>query len=648
MATVTSSLKLFDAMTRPLQNITQGMNMMISTMHKMQSATDKNVNMDKTLMIAKQRIASAEIDIKNSIDQAERSQRNFNDQIRSGKNASSGLLKNILGIAAAYVGFNAVQGGMNASDNFINTQSRLKLINDGLQTSLELQNKIFESANRSRGSYSAMASSIGKLGILARDAFSDNNEIIAFTELMQKSFKIGGSSATEQQAGMYQLTQAMAAGRLQGDEFRSIMENSPLLAQAIADFTGSSIGDLRKMSAEGTITADIIKGAMFSASDEINDKFDTMPKTFGDTFNQLKNKALQSFGPVIERISGMLNSPAAAQFVTNIGIAFSVAAVAANTLLTVFSSLHSFISTYGLEITAMLIAWGVTYLPLMVTKLWAMVPPLYASATAWLAMNWPILLVVAAVGLLIFILRKFGVSTEQIVGFITGTFYMMFAKIKNQVAFLWNIIIAFAEFFANIFIDPVYAVKKLFFDLIKNVVDYFGNMINSMIGGLNWLIEKINDVSGKNFKLIGEFDTSKIDDFKPVSDKNVVDLSKYKMTQTNLKDAFDTGYSKGTDMFNKAVGSLKGFSLDGMDIGNIDKVGEVGKINDTVNISSEDLKTMRELAEMKNIQNFVSLTPSVSVQTGDINNGSDEDTIIARIKETLETEIASSTEEVFS
>lgn len=176
------------------------------------------------------------------------------------------------------------------------------MINDGLQSTAELQDMIAASANRARSSYQSTAEAVSKLGVLAGNAFSGNEEMIAFTELMNKNFVIGGSSIQEQTAAMYQLTQAMAAGRLQGDEFRSIMENAPLLAQAIADYMGKPMGELKEMSKEGLITAEVIKGAMFASANEINDRFAQMPMTFGQVGTILKNTLLQTFEPVIQAI----------------------------------------------------------------------------------------------------------------------------------------------------------------------------------------------------------------------------------------------------------------------------------------------------------------------------------------------------------
>lgn len=197
------------------------------------------------------------------------------------------------------------------SDTYVLTNARLKLINDGLQTTKQLQDDIFKSAQRTRAPYEVMAASVAKLGLLAKDSFKNNKEALVFTELVQKTFKIAGATTEEQSAGTYQLAQAMAAGKLQGDEFRSIMENAPMIADAISKYLKIPKGVLKELSSEGLITADVIKDAMFIASDDINNMFTGIPKTFGDVATSLVNISNKSFAPIYQILSNALNSPEA-------------------------------------------------------------------------------------------------------------------------------------------------------------------------------------------------------------------------------------------------------------------------------------------------------------------------------------------------
>ena len=215
------------------------------------------------------------------------------------------------------------------ADELTSIRSRINLINDGTQTTAEIMNKVFDAAQRSRGSYTDMADSVAKLNMLAKDAFSSNDEAIAFVEQLNKQFKISGASVQEASAAMYQLTQAMAAGKLQGDEFHSIMENAPLLAQSIANEMGMTVGQLKEMSSQGLITSDIIKEALFNSAEETNAKFAEIPMTFAEVGQSIQNELIQAFQPVLEQISSIPQSGEFQALSEGVGVAIRGMAVAA-------------------------------------------------------------------------------------------------------------------------------------------------------------------------------------------------------------------------------------------------------------------------------------------------------------------------------
>lgn len=225
-----------------------------------------------------------------------------------------------IGLVANKVKDVAVAAAQTA-DELTSIRSRINLINDGSQTTAEIMDKIYGAANRSRGSYIDMADSVAKLNMLAKDAFSSNDEAIAFVEQLNKQFKISGASVQEASAAMYQLTQAMAAGKLQGDEFRSIMENAPLLAQSIAQQMGLSVGQLKEMSSQGLITADIIKNALLGSAEETNEKFSEIPMTFAEVGQSIQNQLIQAFQPVLEQISTIPQSGEFQALSEGIGVA---------------------------------------------------------------------------------------------------------------------------------------------------------------------------------------------------------------------------------------------------------------------------------------------------------------------------------------
>lgn len=235
------------------------------------------------------------------------------------------------------------------TDQLTQIRARINLINDGSQSTAEIMDKIYSAANRSRGSYLDMADSVAKLNMLAKDAFSSNDEAIYFVEQLNKQFKISGASVEETTSAMYQLTQAMAAGKLQGDEFHSIMENAPMLAQSIASEMGLTVGQLKEMSSQGLITADIIKEALFNSAEETNAKFAEIPMTFQDIGTQVQNELIAAFQPAMEEISNMTSSGVLNDALAGLSIAFRLVGTAAQaaiiTVMGAFSALSVVIGT---------------------------------------------------------------------------------------------------------------------------------------------------------------------------------------------------------------------------------------------------------------------------------------------------------------
>lgn len=277
MATITSTIKLVDQMTPTLNKISKAIDRVNAQTNKMGSA--------KTWS-------------------------GFNTGVRNATKSTHNLYNAIRRIAFTLGTLRSIQGAVEISDTMMNANARISnLTNDAKKTSYYMD-AIYAASQRSRGNFMDMANSVGKLGTIASHAFGGSvEEMIAFTELMNKLFVISGASAAESSNAMYQLTQAMAAGKLQGDEMRSILENAPLLAQKIADALGVSIGEVKELGAEGKITANVIKDALFGAADDIEKKFENMPRTIGQVWTQIKNHALNSFRPVVDKIQTFINSP---------------------------------------------------------------------------------------------------------------------------------------------------------------------------------------------------------------------------------------------------------------------------------------------------------------------------------------------------
>ena len=254
------------------------------------------------------------------------------------------------------------------TDQLTQLRARIDLINDGSQSTAEIMDKVFSAANRSRGSFLDMADSVAKLNLLAKDAFTSNDEAIYFVEQLNKQFKIAGAGVQETTSAMYQLTQAMAAGKLQGDEFRSIMENAPMLAQSIAQEMGLSVGQLKEMSSQGLITADIIKNALFASAEETNAKFAEIPMTFQDIGTKLQNDLIAAFQPVMEELGNMTSSDAFMSALNELAFAFKVVAAAAQVSIAIikgaFSGLSVVITTIK-NIVSSFVQLFVTSMPLI-------------------------------------------------------------------------------------------------------------------------------------------------------------------------------------------------------------------------------------------------------------------------------------------
>lgn len=240
-----------------------------------------------------QTVGNTERYIRDNVDEQGR----FNREIEEGTNEANSLMQTIKGAVAAYATIQTLSTALNLSDQLTSTTARLNLMNDGLQTTQDLQNMIYLSAERARGSYQATADAVSKLGLMAGDAFGSSEEIIAFMEQVNKQFTIAGTEAAGIDAAMLQLTQAMGSGVLRGEEYNSILEQAPNIIQAIADYMEVPKGQLKDMAAEGQITADIVKAAMFAAADDTNAKFESMPKTFSQIWTSFQNTALMAFQP---------------------------------------------------------------------------------------------------------------------------------------------------------------------------------------------------------------------------------------------------------------------------------------------------------------------------------------------------------------
>ncbi|MDR2943634.1 MAG: tape measure protein [Methanosarcinales archaeon] len=627
MAGIATALRINDQMSAPLRNITDALNLTISSFEAMQSASANSIS-TASFQAAKQQIAqaSAQIDLlsagmnkaalnnrnlnaetqrtsvlskslssgygtaaqkvaltvqkaaglKQRITEARNAQKQFNSAVDGGNNSLSRMVRTAGSMAAVYAGIRATTAAMNKSDTLVSIDARLNLINDGNKTVDELNSMVYDAANRSRGNYEEMVSSVSKLGITAGGSFTDNSEIIRFVENLNKQFTISGASATEASNAMYQLTQAMASGRLQGDEYRSIIENAPMLAKSIADFAGVGLAELKEMSSQGLITADLIKNALFSIEGETNEMFNQIPVRWSDIWNQIKNQSTKAFRTISKELSSLANS---AELIENVTDAIG------NVLESIYSSAAKWISKlvvmlnewsqneelkttlkqiqsgiegaanavfYLLEQSVKFLTWAgknwswfkyvvlgvvAAMVVLKITLIGVQLAGMLAAAgisTAWISALWPILLIIGLVMAAIYGLVKIiSWMTGESISYIgvLGTMFMLFyAIVRNVVARIANMFLIVAEYFKNVWNSPIYSVTRLFTNFVIDILKLLSQL--DITGKLAPIFDSVAE------SLQATIDASMPDDYKVTN----------RMEYVNLTDTTYSGYEFGAGL----------------------------------------------------------------------------------------------------
>ena len=349
MATIQNSIVLNDRMTQTFTAINRAIE---STINAISTLGGKNVNINTANLIsARQQLAIAENEMQNMVGTSQQLNNNLS-KTKGIVGEIVGKLKTAFGLAAVVM---ATKKTIELSDQNAQITARLNLVSDAPE---QLKKQIYQSANDARVAYTDSMNQVAKLGLLAKDSFNNTNEIVKFTNLMNKAFKVSGTGAQEVTSAMYQLTQAMAAGKLQGDEFRSVMENAPMVAQAIAKYMNVPLGQLKELGAKGQITADIIKNALFNAGDEINEKFKTLPLTWQDVWVQAKNFAIRQLDGVLQKVNQVANSKAFQSFVNSAKIAFFGLKTVAEGVFNGIAAAGKFIADNWTAISPVI--WGVT------------------------------------------------------------------------------------------------------------------------------------------------------------------------------------------------------------------------------------------------------------------------------------------------
>lgn len=647
----------------------KAMNIVLNSFEAMQRASGNSVD-TSAIREAREELARAGAafdEIEENIREAGNQQDRFNRRIRDGTTAADGLWGKLKGIAATVGGLAATKKILGLSDTLASTKARLNLIVDDGGSVGELEKKIMASAQRSRSLYFDTASAVASMGSNAKAAFNGTDEIIAFMEQINKQFVIGGASAQGQSAAMLQLTQAMAAGALRGEELNSILENAPGIARAIESYMGIAEGSIKSYAEQGLITAEVVKNAMFAAADETNAKFESMPKTWAQIWTSMQNKALSIFAPILTKINQIGNSERFTQVTDGIinglaGIA-SVATWVLDLLIggaalvvdnwswlspIIYGVAGALLVYYGAQMAANAVALitkgihiamaGAKMIQLAATG--ALTAATAAETAAQYGLNaalyacplvWIIILVIALVALFyaaVAAVNKFAGTSISATGLICGAFMAALAFIGNIFIALWNLVVdvfvmiynlvgTVANFIGNVFNDPVGAVCRLFFDLadtVLSVLQALASAIDTIFGS-----NLAGSVQGWRDSLGGWVDSTFGKGEEVMEKLNADDM---KLGRFEYGAAFDMGYEFGQGV-EDTVGGLFDFSamdslgaadgLDAFNLGNTldgiygntgDTAGNTAAMSDALDIAEEDLAYLRDIAEREAINRF--------------------------------------------
>ena len=638
----------------------------------------------------------------NATTKAYQSMNTLHNKMNGVSNASETLKASMGGIMNSFAGnllastvmngIGAIKGAIESiqdtATEWAQVQARLKLVAGSQENAIYLNKQIFESAQRARGGYMEMADAVIQVSQSAHDAFPDPRKAVEFMEGIQKVFAIGGASKEAQKNAMLQLTQGLASGQLQGDEFRSIAENAPMIENIIAKSMGVSRGELKKLASEGKITADVIKNAIMNNMPEIEKQFESLPKTWGDHMQSIKNKAIRAFEPVFQRISDLANSEGIRELVDNVtGAIQTVAPVfywlvgvigeTINTAVWAFNTLSNFVRQHSsIMYIAMMVLGGVMAfyaiqagiaagrtiiaagaMAIKAVADWAETAAILAMILAQEGLNaalyacpltWIIGLIVAVIVIIylaVEAINYFCDANISVLGIVVGAFWAFGSAIFNVFALGWNIIAAFVNFLANVFKDPLHAVGNLFIDIWNGIWQFVKARINDIIDAINKIpgvnIDKVGgstgvlerfEIAGGETTVIGKMEYSSItgalnEGYNIGANLSLSDLLP-NMTGPQTPKEFDPSkITQGAnhDAANKTAGNT------GKTAKNTDKMGK------SIDMTNEEIKALRESAIDKSLKkwqdaNIIHIQMNNDVE---INNGTDLDGFTSQISKGL-------------
>ncbi|MFA9462917.1 MAG: tape measure protein [Velocimicrobium sp.] len=586
------------------------------------------------------------------------------------------MVSNVLGKINPENLIQMAKAGINLSNEFINANKKIDSMNDGLQTQLDLQKKIVNAAERSGGSYTNMVSDVSSMQ--STGAFDTNEETLAFTELANKSTKVGQTDPSGQNAAMEHVTQIMSAGTMQGDDFTSIANNAPLIAEAIERYTDKSSEELAKMAENGEISSDLIKNAMFESADRINGAFDKLPLNFSNIMDTIKNTAVNQFTPIANLIQQLINSEEVSTIVNIILLGIRLIGSGVNELIAFMTDnwpmIQALLMATAIYLAAVL---GPGFIAAGIEGLSAGL----AIAAAWIMAMAPILLAIAAIALIIYAFMQMGVTVEDIFGVIGGIigatiagiwnlFLSLFELVLGIVNTLMNCFAVFVNYLANAFTNPISSIIYLFqglADIVLGVLEKIASAMDFVFGSTmadtisEWRVG-IKDMADKAVKEYAPDET-----YKKEVDNAEYSVSDFGLNRMDLGSGYNAGKKTAKDIYGDMGNKIKNLqkSLSPDDYGYKDDpdqstlnvpAGTVSNplsvkgtgANNTVGVdmSEEDMGYLRDLAERDYINQFktATLAPNIQVTFGDIHENADANAIAGRIKTILQEEIATTAE----
>lgn len=653
-----------------------------------------------------QTVGNTERYIRDNVDEQGR----FNQEISAGTQQANELTNTIKRAVAAYVSIQSVGKALNISDELVQTTSRLNMMNDGVQTTAELVNMVYAAAQDARGSFSQMADVVARFGNNAKDAFSSSEEVVAFADLIQKQMTIAGASTQEAANAELQLSQALGSGVLRGDELNSIFEQAPNLIQNIADYLDVPIGKIREMAADGELSADVVKAAIFSAADDINSKFNEMPMTWGQMWQSMQNTALIAFQPVLQRLNDLANSEA---FQTFIQGAIEAMATLANILLNVFEVaafvgafigdnwsiiapiIYGVIAALGAYLAIMGIVNAITAISAAIdatkaaadalaagqTFLWTVQQYGLNAALAACPITWIIVLIIALIAIIFAvcnaIAKMTGIANSGF-GVITGGVNVVIQFFKNLGLTVANIALGIGNAIAALASNMMTA----FHNAICNVQSWFYNLLSTALSVIEGICAALNKLPFVEFDYSGI--SSAADDYAAKASEAAGNKEDYQ----SISDAFNEGFTTfdafqdgwASDAFNAGAtwgdgiaDKVSNFSLSDVfgqtDIPNVgdytsgfndaiansgvgDSIGNIddntGKIKDSLEVSEEDLKYLRDIAEQEAINRFTTaeINVDMSGMQNTVNSGDDIDGFMTKLTDSVNEAVDNMTEGV--